>query len=146
MCENKINTLAAQIADVLWCKSGISANVDNLSWVLQRFRIEEKQERQIDKAELREIIKVISTVPTGKQRHYRHALDHILSYLKEECLWDLPEEAEKRLVDRDNQWISQIACEAGKNRSGSTTAWRATYSLVQSIVLKHLQDESYGSL
>ncbi|MBO1273544.1 site-specific integrase [Shewanella sp. 4t3-1-2LB] len=113
MCENKINTLAAQIADVLWCKSGISANVDNLSWVLQRFRIEEKQARQIDKAELREIIKVISTVPTGKQRHYRYALDHILSYLKEECLWDLPEEAEKRLVDRDNQWISQIACEAG---------------------------------
>lgn len=113
MSENQTVVLAQQISDVLYSKNGICSDIESLAWVLQRFPIYDKQERLLEQSEVGEILKIISAVPTGKQRLYRHALDDILWYLKEECLWVIPEETEKKLIERDNEWLNKIAVEAG---------------------------------
>ncbi|MGL5471250.1 MAG: hypothetical protein ACRDCT_24280, partial [Shewanella sp.] len=49
------------------------------------------QRREITLQDLQVINKIISSVPTGKLRHYKLALEAIIVYLKEALKWQTPE-------------------------------------------------------
>lgn len=68
--------------------------------------------RQISDDELRIIKNEIKTIPTGKQRVLRRALDNTLFYLHQYCGWRVPQPQRKKLNDTQLAWMQLISLQA----------------------------------
>ena len=86
--------------------------LEDLQWALNRWSIIDHKVRRLDKADIAPIEKLIKVVPTGKQKHYRHALNNILFYLQDVCHWTLPEARQPGIRDTDYAWFASIAGES----------------------------------
>lgn len=82
--------------------------VADIDWVLARWPAQDISTRTLCDETLLLIKDTISQVPTGKQRHYRHALNHILIYLQDVAQWELPARTEKLFIDRNLAWFSHL--------------------------------------
>lgn len=85
------------------------APCEDIQWVLSRWPIFEYQQRELTSTDIRQIKKIIAIVPTGKQRSYQKALSDILYYLQDACHWQLPEQEQESIHDRDYEWFESIA-------------------------------------
>ncbi|WP_318487221.1 hypothetical protein [Photobacterium leiognathi] len=68
--------------------------------------------RQITHDELRSIKIEIKTIPTGKQRVLRRALNNTLYYLHQHCGWQIPQPQIKKLIDTQLIWMQLISQQA----------------------------------
>lgn len=90
------------------------AYLEDLLWLLERWNIVDHCERRLIQADIRCARKIIATVPTGKQRHYKQALNDILFYLQDACHWRLPEQEQVAIRDTEYGWFESIAKQSQK--------------------------------
>ena len=69
-------------------------------------------ERTLADEHYQQLKRTIQRVPTGKQRHYRQALNAILIYLSDIAQWQLPARTKKLFVDRDLVWFNRLSEQA----------------------------------
>mgnify|MGYP006183833073 CR=1 FL=1 len=112
-------------------RHGLSnASIDAIAWVLNQWpnptlkvsslsaqkpnhiSICQLQRREITLQDLQVINKIISSVPTGKLRHYKLALEAIIVYLKEALKWQTPEVKKLPWPDPDLRWYERITAQA----------------------------------
>ncbi|MBH0044865.1 site-specific integrase [Pseudoalteromonas sp. NZS11_1] len=109
MCKQLIPDYAETIDTFLTQSWPLSTSRDDIIWVLQNSSFIEKQARTVGAQDLRLIKKLINTIPTGKKRAYRLALDGVLFYLGSACQWQVPEKIESAINDANNKWFEDIA-------------------------------------
>ena len=109
MCKQLIHDYAETIDTFLTQSWPLSTSRDDIIWVLQNSSFIEKQARTVEAQDLRLIKKLINTIPTGKKRAYRLALDGVLFYLGSACQWQVPEKIESAIKDANNKWFEDIA-------------------------------------
>ena len=109
MCKQLIHGYAETIDAFLTQSWPLSTSRDDIIWVLQNSSFIEKQARTVEAQDLRLIKKLINTIPTGKKRAYRLALDGVLFYLGSACQWQVPEKIESAINDANNKWFEDIA-------------------------------------
>lgn len=68
--------------------------------------------REFTIQDLQAINKVIRSVPSGKQRHYKKALEAVIIYLKEVLKWQIPEAEKLPWPDPDLKWYEHITAQA----------------------------------
>ncbi|MGR5154508.1 hypothetical protein [Photobacterium swingsii] len=88
------------------------ASPDAIAWVLDHWPERACSERVVTAVMLTPLHALIASVPTGKQRHYRQALNDILLYLAEACHWQLPESKAALLYDKDLHWFDLLSQQA----------------------------------
>ncbi|UXK09941.1 hypothetical protein N5094_06975 [Shewanella putrefaciens] len=112
-------------------RQGLSnAGIDAISWVISQWPnptlkasnlsaqkpthilISQPNSREITLQDLQVINKIIRSVPTGKQRHYKRALEAIIVYLKEALKWQTPEIEKLPWPDPDLRWYECITAQA----------------------------------
>lgn len=70
------------------------------------------QRREFTMQDLQAINNVIRSVPTGRQRQYKKALEAIIIYLKEALKWQMPEAEKLPWPDPDLRWYERITAQA----------------------------------
>ncbi|QYJ79938.1 site-specific integrase [Shewanella acanthi] len=118
MSDCKINDLkikeeAQKIQQFFEWQSIPCAPIEDFAWVLQHWPSYFTKERKLSDEQIKEAKGKIGQVPTGKQKLYRQALNEILQYLADSCNWELPEQVQQKLTDKDHQWLEKIAPELG---------------------------------
>lgn len=108
MSEQSIKQLATKISDYLALAWPLTTTPDAILWVLNHSPIINKRERSLNSIELRSINRQINTIPTGEQRVYRKALEGVLFYLGNECLWQLPGQEKKAITDANHQHFEDL--------------------------------------
>ena len=66
------------------------------------------QHRDLPLNDLKALNAYIRSIPSGRQRHLRRALDNTLYYLHSVCHWQLPKQKEHVLKDKELEWIVLI--------------------------------------
>lgn len=84
------------------------ASADDINWVLSHWVALDTIEREVTISMLNDIQSKLKIISTGKQRHYRQALNNILVYLAQVCQWTLPERNVQLLRDTDLQWFDLL--------------------------------------
>ena len=80
-----------------------------INWVLAHWpELSQLTTRAVTVADLTTIEQQIRQISTGKQRLYRQALEQLLRYLAEVCLWSVPEQQQKQLIDLEHQWFEKL--------------------------------------
>ncbi|MCF2155395.1 tyrosine-type recombinase/integrase [Photobacterium carnosum] len=87
-------------------------NEEFLQYVIALINKTPRSDRSITMAELRNIKKTITTIPTGQQRHLLRAVDNVLFYLHQHCAWQLPEPELKHFHDTQLAWMQLISLQA----------------------------------
>jgi integrase len=109
MSEQFIKQQADKINDYLAHAWPHNTTLDAILWILSHSSIVNKQARSLEQIELRAINQKINTIPTGRQRVYRKALEGILFYLGNECQWQLPEQIKETITDANHQYFEELA-------------------------------------
>ncbi|MBD1577399.1 site-specific integrase [Vibrio sp. S11_S32] len=97
---------------------------DDLAWVFAHWPVHQFEQRELTEKDLDTARKIIREIPTGKQRLYRQALNHIVVYLKEACHWVLPRQdsISTHLDDHNIQWFTPLT-----NQASSAHQWHEHY-------------------
>ena len=109
MSEKLIHQHTKQISDYLIQFWSLNTTEGAIFWVLDRWQLTEKKTRIIDNSDLRCINQQINTIPTGKQRIYRQALEGILFYLADVGHWQVPEFIKHAVSDTNLKYFEELA-------------------------------------
>lgn len=109
MSERLINLHTKQISDYLIHFWPQKVTEDAIFWVLDRWQLAEKKTRIIDNSDLKCINRQINSIPTGKQRIYRQALEGILFYLADIAHWQVPEFVKHTISDTNLKYFEELA-------------------------------------
>lgn len=114
------STLAQSIYDYFEHLGQTCSSLEDITWVLNRWSVNDKTQRNLLDSDLRHIEKIINTVSTGKRKHYKRALKDILFYLQENCHWSVPEDTQNANRDIDHEWFESIAHESQQAKQAFT--------------------------
>lgn len=103
----------------------------DIQWVLSFWPEDSIPLRTLKDEHYQVLKQKISQVPTGKQKHYRWALNAILIYLNDIARWELPERTKAMFVDRDFIWFNQLS----KQAELADTLWQ-TYEIDKANILQ----------
>ena len=94
---------------------GTCAEEEELLWVINHCPkitspASEKSayQREVTSDEINSLKKIIKTIPTGRQKKLRKALNDLLCYLSDALHWQVPTEVISQLKDKDLQWFNQL--------------------------------------
>lgn len=103
------NNLTAADIQCYLHKMGLSplAN-EHYEAVITLIAEDSQNRRTLTDESLERIRSHINTVPSGRQRKLKGALDHILLYLQNACQWQLPEQKARVYRDHMQSWVIKI--------------------------------------
>ncbi|MEI8611118.1 hypothetical protein P4S70_20390 [Enterovibrio sp. Hal110] len=91
---------------------------DALNWVLAHWpSLSNADSRTLTTESLRAVTRTIASVSTGKQRHYRKALQLITAYLHHQLHWILPERSFHQIKDKENRRVAEILSQEAQSSS-----------------------------
>ncbi|MEZ9539126.1 hypothetical protein AB4160_13135 [Shewanella sp. 10N.286.51.B8] len=127
--SNRFNGLIpADIIHFYQRGGGTCAEEDELLWVIDHWpdsmmpaSEQSAYQREVTSDEINYLRKIIKTIPTGRQKKLRNALNDLLCYLSDALHWQVPPEVVNQLKDKDLQWfeqLNQFAHQAGMLQDG----------------------------
>ncbi|PMP07287.1 hypothetical protein BCS94_09995 [Vibrio breoganii] len=81
---------------------------EHYEWVIVRVVNNNHNTRRLSSEAHTAIKASITSIPSGRQRRLKIALDHVLLYLQQVCQWQLPEDKTRLYPDQRYHWIQHV--------------------------------------